>query len=366
AAGFTHAVALDSTGTIQAWGSDASGEVSGAPAGSGFLDVASGEFFSVAIRADGSLAFWGGDTFGQLSAIPTGSSFVEVSAGGSYAVARRADGSLAAWGYDDFGVVTKTPTTTGFVQLASGRFHSLALRADGSIVAWGPDGTDGGVFGEQSPVIETPVTADFTSIACGDFASYGTRNPDCNGNSIPDYTDIATGTSSDCNANGLPDSCELATGVYVDIDGNGVLDDCSTPRLQADKYELYINASGSQSTAGKQVLTLTPGPGHFFDTYLLIGSVSGTSPGIPLGALNLPLQPDFYLDFTLLHPNTPPLTKSMGLLLTGVPVDATFTLPPNLGPSFIGLVIHHAYVSYNPATATIIEVSNAVPATLFP
>lgn len=31
---------------------------------------------------------------------------------------------------------------------------------------------------------------------------------DCNGNQIPDYCDIATGTSSDCNANGIPDECE--------------------------------------------------------------------------------------------------------------------------------------------------------------
>lgn len=49
---------------------------------------------------------------------------------------------------------------------------------------------------------------------------------DCNGNSIPDETDIVLGTSEDCNLNGIPDSCELASGSATDCDQNGVPDNC--------------------------------------------------------------------------------------------------------------------------------------------
>ncbi len=44
--------------------------------------------------------------------------------------------------------------------------------------------------------------------------------PDCNGNGIPDITDIEHGTSRDCNENLIPDECE------PDADGDGVPDDC--------------------------------------------------------------------------------------------------------------------------------------------
>ena len=43
---------------------------------------------------------------------------------------------------------------------------------------------------------------------------------DCNGNQIPDVTDIGNGTSVDCNANDIPDECE------PDCNGNGVADEC--------------------------------------------------------------------------------------------------------------------------------------------
>ncbi len=47
--------------------------------------------------------------------------------------------------------------------------------------------------------------------------------PDCNSNGIPDFEDIASGTSQDCsggNGNGIPDECE------TDCDTNGIVDSC--------------------------------------------------------------------------------------------------------------------------------------------
>ena len=49
---------------------------------------------------------------------------------------------------------------------------------------------------------------------------------DCNGNSLPDDTDITVGGSSDCNTNLVPDECDIATGFSLDCDENGVPDEC--------------------------------------------------------------------------------------------------------------------------------------------
>jgi len=52
------------------------------------------------------------------------------------------------------------------------------------------------------------------------------REPDCNGNGVPDYLDIANGTSQDCNANSVPDECDIASGMSADCNGNGIPDEC--------------------------------------------------------------------------------------------------------------------------------------------
>jgi len=50
---------------------------------------------------------------------------------------------------------------------------------------------------------------------------------DCNGNSVPDTTDIAAATSLDCNQNGVPDECDIADGFSADADDNSIPDECS-------------------------------------------------------------------------------------------------------------------------------------------
>ena len=51
-------------------------------------------------------------------------------------------------------------------------------------------------------------------------------NADCNGNGIPDGTDIESGFSSDCNFNGRPDECDIADESATDCNANGVPDVC--------------------------------------------------------------------------------------------------------------------------------------------
>lgn len=58
--------------------------------------------------------------------------------------------------------------------------------------------------------------------------------PDCNDNDVPDAWDISSHESDDCNENGIPDECE------VDCNGNDVPDDCDI----ANETSLDCNANG--------------------------------------------------------------------------------------------------------------------------
>ena len=60
----------------------------------------------------------------------------------------------------------------------------------------------------------------------GTYIAQLTLGGDCNSNGIPDYQDIANGTSLDCNSNGIPDECDLASGTSYDCNSNGIPDEC--------------------------------------------------------------------------------------------------------------------------------------------
>jgi hypothetical protein len=50
--------------------------------------------------------------------------------------------------------------------------------------------------------------------------------PDCDGNGMPDETELASGQAQDCNGNHVPDACDIASGTSADLDHNGVPDEC--------------------------------------------------------------------------------------------------------------------------------------------
>jgi hypothetical protein len=49
---------------------------------------------------------------------------------------------------------------------------------------------------------------------------------DCNGNGVPDTTEISLGINTDCNLNGIPDDCDIENGASDDINGDGIPDEC--------------------------------------------------------------------------------------------------------------------------------------------
>jgi subtilisin family serine protease len=95
---------------------------------------------------------------------------------------------------------------------------------------------------------------------------------------------------------------------------------------------------------GRQRWSLDAGAAHAGRLYLVLGSVSGTSPGVLVDGHLLPLIPDAWMAFTLYTPNLAPLEGSFGFLDGEGRAEAAFALPP-LDPGFAGALFHHAYLA---------------------
>ena len=102
-------------------------------------------------------------------------------------------------------------------------------------------------------------------------------------------------------------------------------------------------ATLSVQTGGTQQFTLDASSRHAGKGYLLAGSLSGTKPGIPVGAFTLPLNPDPYFFFTVLHPNVPPLVDPAGSLDTAGRATARLVIPPHQPAALVGLRLDHAF-----------------------
>ncbi|MHC4078622.1 MAG: hypothetical protein ACYST0_09320, partial [Planctomycetota bacterium] len=122
-------------------------------------------------------------------------------------------------------------------------------------------------------------------------------------------------------------------------------------------------SSVSIATGGAQKFTLDAGTQHGARFYWILGSLTGTSPGINLGGLHLPLNPDAWTDITVAWANTLWLTNTNGRLDPAGKAQAFFNVPKVTNTTVIGLVFHHAYVVYD-AQTNFHMVSNPVSLTL--
>ncbi len=123
--------------------------------------------------------------------------------------------------------------------------------------------------------------------------------------------------------------------------------------LSADVATLTASAGGTQT------LDLDAGQVSAGMKYFLLGSYTGTEPGLPLGSVVLPLNLDAYLLFTASYPNTPLLSGSLGTLDAAGKATASFNLPAGL-PIAVDLTLRHAYVLLT-TTNEAIFASNQVP-----
>lgn len=124
-------------------------------------------------------------------------------------------------------------------------------------------------------------------------------------------------------------------------------------------------ASLSLSSGGVQQLSLCGGESRANWFYFMLGSASGTTPGLDLGAgVLLPLNLDAYLSLTLTNPGLGFFGSFLGFLDASGGAQASITVPPGSDASLAGLQLHHAFVAAPALGAEF--ASNAVPVLLTP
>ena len=162
------------------------------------------------------------------------------------------------------------------------------------------------------------------------------------------------------------DSTDVRVRVTQDNNGLDYTDTSSQPfsvvsTLAPDVPGISIASGGAQN------LAVDFGPSFGGGAYAVLGSLSGTQPGIDLGGPILPLNFDVYLDFTLNSPNTAPLLGSSGALDSLGQAVASFVLPSqSIPPQAAGLVIYHAAVVLDLSGTSLGEVSNPTTLTFLP
>jgi hypothetical protein len=113
--------------------------------------------------------------------------------------------------------------------------------------------------------------------------------------------------------------------------------------LWADAYSIPV------STGGKVNYSLDAGPANASQAYMLMGSLSGTSPGFPLpGGKIMPLNWDAFTTLIVNNSGTPAFQKFMGPLDAMGTASATFDTLGPLDPIFIGLEASFAFLLWTP------------------
>ena len=131
--------------------------------------------------------------------------------------------------------------------------------------------------------------------------------------------------------------------------------------LTLDPGSLSLASGGS---AGFELFAPTSVTG---DSYILLGSASGTSPGVSSGGVHLALNPDGYFALTLPPFGDEPLTGSAGTFDLSGQATAAFLLPAGIDPALAGLTLHHAFVTYHSSDpTTLLGASNTVELLLAP
>ena len=124
--------------------------------------------------------------------------------------------------------------------------------------------------------------------------------------------------------------------------------------FHADRYELSRTQPG-----GQQQLTLNAGKVHAGKLYWIFGSITGTTPGVKLLGVQIPLNPDVYTDAGIANVNSSVFTRFRGQLDANGRASASFNVPANL-PVGSGFTFYHAYLVYD-ASGKFYMASGAVP-----
>jgi hypothetical protein len=107
----------------------------------------------------------------------------------------------------------------------------------------------------------------------------------------------------------------------------------------------YVNGALGYLPAGRQEMLIDAGPAHAGEFYLVLGSLSGTAPGLSIDGQLLPLVFDAWTAHTLANPNVGPLLQTFGTLDAQGRALAALQLPAPLAPVLGGMTLHHAFLA---------------------
>lgn len=212
----SHNLALDEEGDIWSWGDNSSGQtgtttpfvplpgVTPIVLSERFVDVAAGGLHSLALDDTGRIWSWGSDADGALgngdSLIgtvstptpipqPASTAFTDVETLATSNLALDSDGNIWSWGRDFNGVLGNGPgdaavtspqqitTGTRFTAISIGLLHALALDEDGGLWSWGDNfGGELGTGPGAPTIVEQPERVDldvtFTTVRASYKASH--------------------------------------------------------------------------------------------------------------------------------------------------------------------------------------------------
>jgi alpha-tubulin suppressor-like RCC1 family protein len=128
---------------------------------SGIAKIAAGNYHSLALQSDGTLWAWGYNGSGELGngtnggpvnvpvAVSINSAVVEIAVGNGVSLALKNDGTVYSWGFNNEGElgngitggISNVPVQvfglTSVIAIAEGTFHGLAVKSDGTVWGWG-------------------------------------------------------------------------------------------------------------------------------------------------------------------------------------------------------------------------------------
>jgi hypothetical protein len=245
-------------------------------------------------------------------------------------------------------------TNAGAVQVRAGRDGSLLYERLGDVafveLGWNV-APAGDVTGDG--VEDFAVAANFELL----LQAGSTGGSSSTVSSAPTFVDVVSGADGELfNRIYSPGAIhEFGRGLASlgDVDGDGVADLAigsaedglgSVFVFSGTPAMLRVDAQRvSAAQGGAVTYDLEAGAGNGGKLYWLLGSSSGTSPGLPLsGGLTLPLNPDGYFLAAIQGVNQTPFEGFAGLLDGWGIGRATLNLGPGLATPFVGLTLDHA------------------------
>jgi len=234
-----------------------------------------------------------------------------------------------------------SPTSNPFLGTAGGTFTT-------DVIVTALSGT-----ADTVPLLGDPTSTDLTGTPSAATMSSGLVIQNGNNLRVRVPVDLSIDVSDP--VSGVTGLINLVGTLVADHD---LTDSCNTS-LFASRDPIQLSLGGTSN------FFLDAGASNAGDFYWLLASVSGTSPGIPIGGVTLPINFDLITNITIKQPGAFFFNNLRGFLDGSGQALAGFTLPIVNDPTLFGVEINFAYV-LGPVPGVVDFASNAISVILAP